>query len=78
MLKKTFIHALFWSLLRGHKTKHGKQNEGRNIFNLKICLKETHTNDGSIGKHSLPPRTTTSKLQLNHRTTITENHQKLS
>ena len=31
-----------------------------------------------IGKHGLSPRTTTSKLQLNHRTTITQNHLKYS
>ena len=34
--------------------------------------------DGSIGKYGSPPCKTTSKLQLNYGTTITQNHQKLS
>ena len=33
---------------------------------------------GGIGEHSSPPWTTTSKLQLNYRTIITQNQQKLS
>ena len=32
--------------------------------------------DGGVGKHSLPPHKTRSKLQLSYRTTITQNHQK--
>ena len=36
----------------------------------------TSRQDGSIGKHNLPPHTTTSKLQLKYRTTITQNCQK--
>ena len=45
-------------------------------WNNKIFL-ETSSQDGCIGKHSSPPYTTTAKLQLKFRTTITQNHQKL-
>ena len=46
-----------------------------------LCWKEKidpFREDGGFGKHSLPPCTTTSKLQLNDRTTVIQNHQKLS
>ena len=32
--------------------------------------------DGGIGKHSLPPHTTTAKITTKQKTTITQNHQK--
>ena len=46
----------------------------------KIFLKywETSRQDGGVDKHGLPPCTTTSKLQLNYRTIVIQNHQKLS
>ena len=34
--------------------------------------------DGDIGRRGSPPHTTTSKLQLKYRTTITQEHQKPS
>ena len=37
---------------------------------------ETSGQGSGIGKHSSPPYTTTSKLQLKYRKTITQNHQK--
>ena len=33
--------------------------------------------DGGTGKHGSPPRATTQKLQLNYKTTITQNRQKI-
>ena len=38
----------------------------------------TSGQDGGVGKHGSPPHTTTSKLQLNYKTAITQNHQKAS
>ena len=38
----------------------------------------TSSRDGGIGRRGLPLHTTTSKLQLKCRTTITQNHQKSS
>ena len=35
-------------------------------------LRETSGQDGGVGKHGMPPCTTTSKLQLNSRTSITQ------
>ena len=37
----------------------------------------TSCQDGGIGKRGLPPHTTTAKLQLNYRTSIIQNHQKI-
>ena len=37
----------------------------------------TSSQDGRIGKHSSPPCTTTAKLQLNYKTAIIQNHQKI-
>ena len=39
---------------------------------------QTSGQDGGMGKHGLPCCTTTSKLQLKYRTTITQECQKLS
>ena len=44
------------------------------ILNFKIDLLGQ---DGGIGKHGLLFNTTTSKLQLKYRTTITQNYQKI-
>ena len=41
-------------------------------------LRRTSSQNGSIGRYGSPPATTTSKLQLKNRTTITQNHQKSS
>ena len=37
-------------------------------------FRETSGQHGGVGKHGLPPCTTTSKLHVNYRTTITQNH----
>ena len=37
----------------------------------------TSSQDGGVGKCGLPPGTTTAKLQLNYRTNITQNCQKI-
>ena len=41
-----------------------------------VQIMKTSGQDGGIGKHGSPPLTTTSKLQVNYRTTITQNWQK--
>ena len=45
---------------------------------IRETVTETSGQDGGIGRYGLPPHTTTSKLQLNYKTTITQNHQKSS
>ena len=40
-------------------------------------MPKTSGQNGGVGKHGLPHRTTTSKLQLKFKTAITQNHQKL-
>ena len=51
-----------------------------NFLAILYHLKKIKTSGqvGGLGKHFLPPHKTTSKLQLNYRTTITQNHKKLS
>ena len=44
---------------------------------VKVYLTRTLGQDGGIGKHDLPPGTTTANLQLNYKTTITQNCQKI-
>ena len=47
-----------------------------NTCSKKTPNKRASGQDGTIGKHGSPLLTTTSKLQLKYRTTITQNHQK--
>ena len=47
-------------------------------ISYKIQVEGTSGQEGGIGRHGSPPHTTTSKLQLKYRTTITQNCQKLS
>ena len=49
-------------LAKGHKISVILQDRGREL------------QDDNVGKHGSPPCTTTSKLQLNYRTTIIQNH----
>lgn len=48
------------------------------IFLLKNQSGDMSDQDGSIGRHSSPPGTSTSKLQITYRTTVTRNCQKLN
>ena len=43
---------------------------------LKMQSYGTSSQDGGISKHGLPPHTATTKLQINCRPAITQNHQK--
>ena len=47
------------------------------MYNVKIQQLLTSGQDGGIGKCSLPPSTTTANLQLNYRTNVTHNCQKI-
>ena len=59
---------------------HNNVNElnATELVPLKMIKMRTSGQDGSIGRRGLPPRTTTSKLQLKHKTTIVHNCQKSS
>ena len=51
---------------------------GHTALKNSILTKIRSNQDVSVGKHSMPLCTTTSKLQLNYRTTMTQNCQKSS
>ena len=71
---KLIVVILFFLIkIKNVNSKFSKKNKNKNKI-----LVLTSSQDGGIGKRGLPPHTITSKLQLKHTTTITQNHQKLS
>ena len=63
----------------GYVTYFGEGHINKiNTNRLEKCFAGRDLQDGSLGKHGSPPCTTPSKLQLNYRTTITQNWQKSS
>lgn len=63
---KTKINTL------GKLVKHGEE------MSVKDIRREASSQDGNVGRHGSPLCTTTSKVQLKYKTTITSKHQKLS
>ena len=66
--------------LRSLKFKSQNSNlEGLEVKRKKLIKKHRDTSgqDGGFSRHSSPFHTTTSKLQLKYRTTITQNHQQV-
>ena len=46
------------------------------MFNVKKLGRESSSQDDGVGRQGLPLHTTATKLQLEYRTTITQNQQK--